>query len=199
MVVDTKTGVNAQKLNFDTWGKITEDSNPGFQPFAFAGGIYDLDTGLVRFGARDYNPSIGRWLSKDPIRFDGGWNFYVYVGNDPVNKIDPLGLYEQETFVNDLIQRADIEWQSMVSTLGKFTGAYGVAGTCILAPPVAAEAFGSCIANPALCSTVMETIGSGLLYGSSHTPSAPSLKPPLIEALSRFSKYVGGILGDQIE
>ena len=57
------------------------------------GGIYDPDTGLVRFGARDYDPEVGRWTTKDPILFEGGdTNIYVYVGNDPVNAIDPEGL-----------------------------------------------------------------------------------------------------------
>ncbi|MES1188969.1 MAG: RHS repeat-associated core domain-containing protein [Myxococcales bacterium] len=47
----------------------------------------------VTFGAREYDPETGRWLSKDPIRFDGGQvNLYVYVGNDPVNGWDPAGL-----------------------------------------------------------------------------------------------------------
>lgn len=40
-------------------------------PFGFAGGLYDKDTGLVRFGARDYDSFLGRWTSKDPILFDG--------------------------------------------------------------------------------------------------------------------------------
>jgi RHS repeat-associated protein len=54
--------------------------------------LYDPDTGLVRFGARDYDPSVGRWISKDPILFDGGQaNIYVYVNNDPVNEIDSNG------------------------------------------------------------------------------------------------------------
>ena len=62
-------------------------------PFGFAGGLFDPNTELVRFGARDYDPSIGRWISKDPILFDGGQaNLYVYVGNDPVNLADPSGL-----------------------------------------------------------------------------------------------------------
>ena len=64
-----------------------------FQPFGFAGGIYDADTGLVRFGARDYDPEVGRWTSKDPIGFRGAVNFYMYVGNDPVNRVDPTGLF----------------------------------------------------------------------------------------------------------
>jgi RHS repeat-associated protein len=57
--------------------------------------LYEEDTGLVRFGARDYDPRIGRWTSKDPILFAGGQaNLYVYVGNDPVNAVDVLGLLE---------------------------------------------------------------------------------------------------------
>jgi RHS repeat-associated protein len=69
------------------------DTNPGFQPFGFAGGIYDNDTKLVRFGARDYDPVTGRWTAKDPIYFAGGdTNLYGYVQNNPVNFIDPSGL-----------------------------------------------------------------------------------------------------------
>lgn len=39
--------------------------------FGFAGGLYDRVTGLVRFGARDYDPSVGRWTTKDAIPFEG--------------------------------------------------------------------------------------------------------------------------------
>ena len=62
-------------------------------PFGFAGGLYDAATGLTRFGARDYDAETGRWTAKDPIRWEGGQvNLYVYVNNDPVNTMDPLGL-----------------------------------------------------------------------------------------------------------
>jgi RHS repeat-associated protein len=68
------------------------DTNPGFQPFGFAGGLYDADTGLVRFGARDYDAITGRWTAKDPILFAGGQaNLYAYVNGDPVNHLDPKG------------------------------------------------------------------------------------------------------------
>ena len=73
---------------------MISDTNAGFQPFGFAGGLYDVQTGLVRFGARDYDAVTGRWTAKDPIRFDGGdTNLYGYVVNDPVNLIDPNGKY----------------------------------------------------------------------------------------------------------
>jgi len=47
----------------------------------------------VRFGTRDYDPAIGRWTTEDPIGFGGqDSNLYTYVGSDPVNFIDPVGL-----------------------------------------------------------------------------------------------------------
>ncbi|GLS04988.1 hypothetical protein GCM10007860_21370 [Chitiniphilus shinanonensis] len=93
LVVNSQTGEVKQEIDYDAWGNVLADTNPGFQPFGFAGGIYDRDTGLVRFGARDYDPQVGRWTAKDPIGFNGGdSNVYGYVKNDPVNKIDPSGL-----------------------------------------------------------------------------------------------------------
>lgn len=71
----------AQQCEFDPWGQVTCSQGPGFQPFGFAGGLYDPDTGLVRFGVRDYDPAVGRWTAKDPIGFGGGdANLYAYVG-----------------------------------------------------------------------------------------------------------------------
>ncbi|MEQ8820969.1 MAG: RHS repeat-associated core domain-containing protein, partial [Sumerlaeia bacterium] len=68
------------------------DSSPGFQPFGYAGGLYDGDTGLVHFGFREYSPRTGRWMTKDPIGFDGGWNHYGYANAVPMDLIDPIGL-----------------------------------------------------------------------------------------------------------
>jgi RHS repeat-associated protein len=93
-VVDIADGTVVQRMDYDAFGNVILDTNPGFQPFGFAGGIYDLDTGLVRFGARDYDAEIGRWTTKDPIGFGGGINFYTYVENDPINYVDLSGLCE---------------------------------------------------------------------------------------------------------
>lgn len=92
-VIHAGTGQVVQEMTYDEFGKVLSDTNPGFQPFGFAGGLYDRDTGFVKFGARDYDPETGRWTSRDPILFAGGdSNLYAYVGNDPVNAIDPSGL-----------------------------------------------------------------------------------------------------------
>ncbi len=93
LVIDTATGAVAQRMDYDQFGGVLIDTNSGFQPFGFAGGLYDRDTGLVRFGARDYDPITGRWTAKDPIRFAGGDpNLYGYLLSDPVNLTDVLGL-----------------------------------------------------------------------------------------------------------
>ena len=93
MVVNASTGEVVQQLGYDEFGNVLGDTNPGFQPFGFAGGLYDADTGLARFGARDYDAMTGRWTAKDPILFRGrSTNLYGYVGNDPINFIDPSGL-----------------------------------------------------------------------------------------------------------
>jgi hypothetical protein len=53
----------------------------------------------VRFGYRDYDPGVGRWTAKDPILFSGGdTDLYGYVLNDPVNLIDPLGLFRKHPY-----------------------------------------------------------------------------------------------------
>nr|WP_249218470.1 RHS repeat-associated core domain-containing protein [Nitrospina sp. Nb-3] len=95
LVIDTGTGAVVQTMDYDAWGNVLVDTNPGFQPFGFAGGLYDADTKLVRFGARDYDPQTGRWTSKDPIDFNGGDpNLFGYLQNDPINFVDPLGIFE---------------------------------------------------------------------------------------------------------
>jgi RHS repeat-associated protein len=93
LVVNASTGAVAQAIEYGPFGEVLSDSNPGFQPFGFAGGLYDSHTRLTRFGVRDYDAETGRWTDKDPLRFAGGdTNLYAYAGTDPVNFVDPTGL-----------------------------------------------------------------------------------------------------------
>jgi RHS repeat-associated protein len=93
LVVDVATGTVVQKIDYDEFGNVTQNTNPDFIPFGFCGGLYDSQTNLVRFGARDYDAIIGRWIKKDPILFGGQVsNLYEYVLNDPLNFFDLWGL-----------------------------------------------------------------------------------------------------------
>ena len=93
LVVNVSNGQIAQRIDYDEFGNVTSDSAPGFTPFGFAGGLYDSDTGLVRLGVRDYDPTPGRFTAKDPWLFAGDdTNLYAYAGNDPINYSDPSGL-----------------------------------------------------------------------------------------------------------
>jgi len=93
MVVNSATGAITYRFDYDEHGNVLTDSNPCFTPFGFCGGLYEQRTNLVRFGARDYDASTGRWTCKDPILFGGkSSNLYKYVSNNPINLKDPIGL-----------------------------------------------------------------------------------------------------------
>jgi RHS repeat-associated protein len=132
LVVNASTGAIAQRMDFDEYGRVLQDTTPGFTPFGFAGGLYDPDTGLVRFGARDYMADVGRWTAKDPIRFAGGdTNLYGYVYGDPINLIDPTGLDARGTMYGFVIG-------TMLGAVvgGSVGGGGGAAGGTLFAPGV---------------------------------------------------------------
>jgi RHS repeat-associated protein len=78
--------------------------------------LADYHTNLIRFGARDYDPSIGRWTSKEPLGFGGALNWYVYVGNDPVNSYDVNG--ESVEYLIDVLQKQLCEHSSISISIG---------------------------------------------------------------------------------
>lgn len=94
-------GTCVKRIDYDAFGNVIADTNPALDvPLGFAGGLYDADTRLVLFGARDYDPDTGRWTAKDPIRFGGGdYDLYAYCLSDPINFVDPLGLEAMDSFV----------------------------------------------------------------------------------------------------
>lgn len=92
LVVNSLTGEVAQRLDYGAFGRVAQNTNPGFQPFGFAGGLVDEQVGLLRFGARDYDSETGRWTAKDPFLFGAGDpNLYSYAFADPVNLVDADG------------------------------------------------------------------------------------------------------------
>lgn len=92
LIRDISDGSIQREMDFDEFGVLTNDTNPGLSDFGFAGCLYDVDTQLCHFKAREYDASTGRFLTRDPIGFAGGLNQYDYSLNDPVNLVDPTGL-----------------------------------------------------------------------------------------------------------
>jgi RHS repeat-associated protein len=80
-------------LDYDSFGNVLADSNPNlFLPLAFAGGLRDRFTGLVRFLIRDYDPAVGRFTAPDPLGDTGGdHDLYDYCVDEPVGRVDPEG------------------------------------------------------------------------------------------------------------
>jgi RHS repeat-associated protein len=90
------SGNMVNKYAYDAFGKVLNQEEAIPNPFKYVGqfGVRDEGNGLFYMWARYYDPEVGRFISKDPIGFFGGdLNLYAYVGNNPIDWIDPSGLY----------------------------------------------------------------------------------------------------------
>ncbi len=76
---------------YDPFGTLLAKTGTFDQPFQFSTKRYDARIGMVQYEFRNYLPAIGRWLTRDPLGEAGGLNLYAFVGNNPVNWVDPWG------------------------------------------------------------------------------------------------------------
>ena len=92
----TDQGQNiVNKYAYDSFGTVLEQQEAAFsQPFKYVGqyGVMAEPNGFYYMRARYYDPKVGRFISEDPIGFEGGLNLYEYVGSNPVTRLDPEGL-----------------------------------------------------------------------------------------------------------
>src|SRR5580700_6905034 len=86
------TGALANTYTYDSFGKLTASTGTLTNRFQFTGREFDSETGIYFYRARYYDSAQGRFISEDPIRFDGGNDFYTYVHDNPVLFRDPTGL-----------------------------------------------------------------------------------------------------------
>ena len=91
----TSTGTSASSYSYDAYGNLlTAQAGSDTNRYLFSTKEFDSRAGLDYFGARYYDPEIGRWLTPDPLGFGGGQvNLYEYVENNPLNWVDPYGLF----------------------------------------------------------------------------------------------------------
>jgi RHS repeat-associated protein len=90
VAVISSSGTVEDRDGYDPYGQVTSSSGSTANPFGYASGYTDAATGLVQFGTRYYNPSIGLFTQEDPSGQSAG---YLYVGDNPVNGTDPSGMF----------------------------------------------------------------------------------------------------------
>ncbi len=91
------TGKVVQTYTYEAFGNVVAQSGTITNPYQFQTKQFNSATGLVNFGFRYYNPAIGRFITADPLGMINGPNLYAYVGNNPLNWIDPFGLCRKMT------------------------------------------------------------------------------------------------------
>jgi RHS repeat-associated protein len=94
--VSNGAGTLASTYTYDSYGKQTAVTGTLTNPFRYTGRELDSETGLDFNRARYFDPLVGRFINEDPAGFFGGFNFYTYVENDPVDSTDPTGLKTYE-------------------------------------------------------------------------------------------------------
>lgn len=96
-LVQLGTGALAASYEYDPFGNLLRSTGEYAtkNPIRFSNKYIDSETNLIYYGYRYYNPQTGNWPSKDPSEEAGGNNLYGFVGNDPVNSVDHLGLWKR--------------------------------------------------------------------------------------------------------
>jgi len=118
--ITDSNGSVVQRYGYESFGNIVSMLDPNFiQPYTYTGREYDPETGSYYYRARYYDSRIGRFISEDPIGLAGDINKYVYVQNNPVNWIDPLGLAPHDAFIAQLAKMANKSLRKTIKSLMK--------------------------------------------------------------------------------
>ena len=108
--LSNSAGTVAETYAYDSYGKLTASTGTLVNSFQYTGREFDSETGIYYYRARYFDPSAGRFLSQDPIRFGGGTNFYAYTRNNPAVRTDPFGYYSGSGVVGSIYLGPDGVW-----------------------------------------------------------------------------------------
>lgn len=109
-LIDIETGTPKEYYRYTAFGEeqIYNENDElisaqsALNPWRFSNKRTDPETKLVFFGKRYYCPEIGKWITPDPIGFRDGPNRYLYVNNNPINRIDPYGFFSISTYTEKI-------------------------------------------------------------------------------------------------
>ena len=117
--------------DYAPYGALRSTSGAYDSRFKFSSKERDASADIYYFGYRFYDPNLQRWLNRDPIGEVGGINLYQFVGNDPINDVDPLGLKYAESWT-----KVGFVGGMGAATLGSLVVDVGTGGLNIAATPV---------------------------------------------------------------
>ena len=152
-------GSVAQTYAYDSFGNLTTSNGSLVNSFQYTGREFDSETALYFMRARYLDPKTGRFISEDPLRFEGKEpSFYNYVGNSPANYVDPSGLSpwdKARSFINCVdgclktMLRPDfctLKKNLIRVAVGGPIVAVGICGLIVVSEPYLAPAFVPCVA-----------------------------------------------------
>jgi RHS repeat-associated protein len=107
-----------ERMEYDPYGQVRfldwdgEEKLDGQFGWTYLhqGGRYDASAGLYDFRNRQYSPTLGRWMSVDPLGYVDGMNVYGYLGGNPVGAVDPMGTQAVTTVVVPTAAELDAQW-----------------------------------------------------------------------------------------
>ena len=116
--VSSSTQTQLAKYTYSPFGEVLLKEGAFTSRYQFSSKEYDASTGLNYYGYRFYSPELGRWVSRDPIGEQGELNLHLYVSNDPVLGVDPIGLEECVVdYIFIYLQTKDLRYE-IISAIG---------------------------------------------------------------------------------
>lgn len=184
---------------------VTSTGASSTNSFQFTGREYD-GAGLSFYRARYYSPTVGRFISEDPLGFPGSplADLYAYVGNNPVSLLDPLGLVPGCGFVCSVLHLSATDWASIlgfvsvlasgvaiVAALAEFPVLLTIAGLISIGTSAASTGL-TCTTNWLSSSCVAGMVGTAINLATFGIGSAA--KAPLVRALAGAFGYLASLV-----